>query len=84
MKTWDRNYWGDSGPDLSRWGVGSVTRGVQYAQKGTAVASGTAGQVRKLGGGRKWRSMSSGASEPREIAKDASDIAGVDQNRWGS
>lgn len=58
QRTWDRNYWGENGPDLSRWGH-ECARGLDYHRTGAAVASGTPGQVRKISVGRKTCSMAS-------------------------
>ena len=53
----DLNFW-PGGVDLSRWG-NECKRGLRYADTGTAVASGTAGVVRKISTGRKERGSAS-------------------------
>lgn len=60
---WDRHYWGDNGPDISRWGH-ECRRGIEYHQTGAPVASGTKGQVRKISTGRKQRHLGSGDWKP--------------------
>ena len=62
MMPWDLNYWGEGGPDLSRWGP-ECRRGCNYHTTGAAVASGTPGQVRKISVGRKSRGMASDGLE---------------------
>ena len=53
----DHRYWGPEGPKPSRWG-GGCGLGVKYRDHGP-VTDGQAGAVRKLGGSRKARGMSS-------------------------
>jgi hypothetical protein len=56
--TFDAKYWGPLGIDLSKWG-NECRRGIRYIETGAPVASGKAGQVRKISSGRKHRGMAS-------------------------
>ena len=55
--TFDEQYWGPGGIDLTRWGY-ACQRGAQYVNLGPVV-DGQAGAVRKISQGRKARRMAS-------------------------
>lgn len=63
----DIGYWGPDGPDISRWAkkAQEMQRGAAYKNTGT-VKDGAKGTIRKLGGGRKERQMSSDYVEQQE------------------
>lgn len=63
--TWfDHRYWGPGGVDISRWKGSELARGVKYRDHGP-VTDGAKGAVRKLGGSRKSRGMSSDSERVR-------------------
>lgn len=58
LRPFDEKFWGPEGPDPSRWGSACM-RGLEYANTGAPVASGTKNVERKISTGRKARGMAS-------------------------
>jgi hypothetical protein len=67
-EAYDRNYWGPGGVDVSRWGLGEVTRGARYRDVGPTT-DGMKNQRRSISAGRKARGMASNDLEKQEVLK---------------
>lgn len=64
---WDFGFFGPEGPRIDMGnGIREQQRGIPYKETGAPVASGKAGQVRKISSGRKkYRGMSSDGVKAR-------------------